>query len=160
MIKKHDSKPIRLFITGGADSGKSHLIKATHPSWTSVLNVLSSDIDKVKVLLIAPTGVAAININGTTRAFQLPKLSSQQKCKLRNKYIHLHAIILDEISMNSNVRLLHVHQQLCEILGVYFDQPFANLSVRVAGDLLQLPPIKQPAKLTECMRRSGDNTFI
>ena len=76
--------------------------------------------------------------------------------------------------MVSNVRLLQIHQRLCEVFGCQPDVKFANLSVIVVGDLLQLPPIKQSAvfypfhneflnichpwswfeccELTECMR--------
>ena len=44
--------------------------------------------------------------------------------------------------MVSNIRLLHIHKRLFEILGCLQTQPFGNLSILVIGDLLQLLPIK------------------
>ena len=35
-------------------------------------------------------------------------------------------------------------KRLCEIFSCSESQPFANLSIPVVGDLLQLPPIKAP----------------
>ena len=85
LLKQH---PVRLFITGGAGCGKSHLIRTIYHAWTKILNVASSAVDKVKVVLIAPTGVAAINIQGTTinsalcipptNSLNLPKLSCEK----------------------------------------------------------------------------------
>ena len=53
-------------------------------------------------------------------------------------------VLIDEISMVSNNRLLHIHKRLCEIFGCLESQPFTNLSILVVGDLLQLLPIKAP----------------
>ena len=153
---------------------------------------IQKQLHVVKVLLIAPTGVAAININGTTvnsalgippnNKMDLPSLSSEKKCTLRNMYLELQAVIIDEISMISNVRLMQIHRRLCEIFGCGPDVKFANLSLIVVGDLLQLPPIRQQSvfspfkneflnichpwfwfkccELTECMRQQGDIEFI
>ena len=57
-------------------------------------------MDKPKVLLLAPTGVAAVNIDGTMIHFALhipvgyfgrnfPGLSDKMKSSLRNKYSEL-----------------------------------------------------------------------
>ena len=61
-----DLDPLQIFITGGAGTGKSHLIKTIFASLTKTLNYTSQNIDKPKVLLLAPTGVAAVNISGNT----------------------------------------------------------------------------------------------
>ena len=53
-------------------------------------------------------------------------------------------VLIDEISMVSNIHLPHIHKGLCEIFGCLETQPFGNLSILVVGDLLLLPPIKSP----------------
>ena len=52
--------PLHLFITGTGGCGKSHLIKTIYHSLTKMLCSIRSV--KPKVLLLAPTGVTAINI--------------------------------------------------------------------------------------------------
>ena len=84
-----DNPPLNLFITGGAGTGKSHLIKTLSASVSKTLAYGSSCIEKPNVLLIAPTGVAAVNINGTNihsaleipvdaRGLNIPKLSDKR----------------------------------------------------------------------------------
>ena len=58
--------PLYLFLTGGGGSGKSHLIKTIYHSITKLLLFRGADPNKFRVLVLAPTGVAGINIDGTT----------------------------------------------------------------------------------------------
>lgn len=53
------------FITGGAGTGKSNLIKAIQYESTRTLSVTANP-DDITVLLTAPTEVAAFNINAVT----------------------------------------------------------------------------------------------
>ena len=48
----------------GAEVGKSHLIKIIYMSLSKVLIYKGSELYKPRNLLLAPTGVAAINTNG------------------------------------------------------------------------------------------------
>ena len=57
-------EPLYIFLTGDAGSGKSFLIKVMYQSLTKVFSYVS--LDKAKVLLMACTGGAAINIDDTT----------------------------------------------------------------------------------------------
>ena len=191
--KKVSIEALRLFITGGAGAGKSHLMKAIRMFLTKTVNLYSGSPNKPKVLILAPTGVAVININRITinlglsiptnvNRYTLPRLSDSDTAKLRNLYSEVFVVIIDEISMVSNIRLLHINKRLCEILGYPESQPLPDLSIIVVGDLLQLPPIKSPqifekyncrfggvfslwslflmAQLTEVMRQKGNETFI
>lgn len=105
------------------------------------------------VLLAAPTGVSAININGTTvnTALSIPKevgdilpaMSDQKRTQLRLSLSQLKLIIIDEISMVSNTTLLHIHQRLKEIFGTPNSKLFAKISILAVGDLYQHPPIRR-----------------
>ena len=150
-----------------------------------VLGYKCGDPDKPRILLLAPSGVAAINISGTTInvGSKLYPLNDQQRAALRNKLSEVRLIIIDEISMVSSVLFYQVNQQLNEIFGYSGNEPFAGLPVIVCGGFLQLPPVKglpvyssaasikgfialdlwrkfQMVELTEVMRQRGDFEFI
>lgn len=57
---------VHLFITDRGVCGKCKLLRAVYQSITKTLKYNGGDPLKSKVLLQAPTGVAAINIDGTT----------------------------------------------------------------------------------------------
>ena len=112
----------------------------------------------------------------------VPNLSDKMRSKLRNKLSELGVIIIDEISMVSNLLLLYIHQRLVEVFGCSQDKAFAGISVIVFGDFYQLPPIQQRtiyaeykdawlnlsplwqlfemAELHEIMRQRGDSVLI
>ena len=152
-LKPVDVQPIHLFVTGGAGAGKSHLIKAIYHTATKSFRHITNNPEKPTVLLMTPTGVAAININGTTihTALAIPKesgdnvppMSDQKRTQIRMSLTELKLIIIDEISMVSNTTLLHIHQRLKEIFATPSNQLFAGLSVIVVDDLYQLPPIRR-----------------
>ena len=72
----------------------------------------------------------------------MSRLSDSKRGGLGNLYSEVLVVLNDEISIVSNICLLHIHKRLCEIFGCSKSQPFANLSFLVVGDLLQWPPIK------------------
>ena len=118
-LKSQNVEPVYLFITGGGDAGKSHLIKATYHSQKTYRHAPMNP-EKKKVLLAASTGVAAINIDGTTinTALAIPKntgdflpaISDQERTQIRLSLCELNVIIKDEISMVGDTTLLHIHQ--------------------------------------------------
>ena len=59
-------KTFYIFLTGGAEVGKSHLIKTIYKSFSEVLMYKGGHTEILRILLLAPTGVAAIHIDGTT----------------------------------------------------------------------------------------------
>ena len=79
-----------LFVTGGAGAGKSHLIKTIHHTAVKVFKQRSSNPELLSVLLIAPTGVAAININATTihTALSIPKETGDNIPQLSDQKKH------------------------------------------------------------------------
>ena len=180
-------EPLYIFLTGNGGCGKSFLIKCMFEALNKLFSY-KGDNSKANVMLLAPTGVAAININGTTlhTGLGIPctnfhQLSDKQRTNLRMKLENISAIFIDEISMVSAKLLLQTHQRLCEIFGTSDSIPFAGKTVIVSGDLYQLPPVlAKPvfsmdgfientlklwlnfklAELNETMRQQGDNEFI
>ena len=90
-LKPVHVQPIYLFITGGAGAGKSHLIKAIYHTAEKTFKHGFMNPEKPTVLLMAPTGVAAININGTTihAALAIPKEASDNdfhRCRTKREH--------------------------------------------------------------------------
>ena len=55
-----------MFLTSDVGCGKSFLMRVIYQSLTKTLSYGNTLVDKPKALLMAPTGVAATNIDGTT----------------------------------------------------------------------------------------------
>ena len=126
-MKPKKVEPIYLFITGGGGAGKSHLIKTIYHTVIKTFRYGGMNPENPTALLSAPTGVAAININGTTinTALAIPKntgdtlpaMSDQKRTQMRLLLSELKLLVIDEISMVSNTALHHIHQRLKEIFG-------------------------------------------
>ncbi|KAK3083348.1 hypothetical protein FSP39_020499 [Pinctada imbricata] len=113
------------------------------------LREVGTEPDKPKILLTAPTGTAAFNINGCTihSALQLPtkmddtyqKLSDSTCNRLRVQLAYLKILIIDEISMVSSGVFNYVDKRLQQIKDL--TQPFGGITVVAVGDLYQLRPV-------------------
>lgn len=123
-----------VFITGKAGTGKSTLLR------------YFKEVTKKKVVVLAPTGIAAINIGGqTVHSFfrfkpditydKIKKLDSN-KIKIYEK---LDTIVIDEISMLRADLLDYIDFFLRKNLNS--NEPFAGKQMVFIGDLYQLPPV-------------------
>ncbi|XP_063048465.1 uncharacterized protein LOC134442065 [Engraulis encrasicolus] len=151
-ISGQKPEPLRLFIGGGGGCGKSHLIKAIHYEATRLLSQLADNPEELTVLLTAPTGVAAYNINAATihNTFsiganaKLPyqPLGDEKVNRLRNKMRNLHILIIDEISMVDHKLLSYIHGRLRQIKQPGDHALFGTVSLLCIGDFYQLRPVK------------------
>ena len=127
-----------VFITGRAGTGKSTLLS----------HLVASD-DVLQVVL-APTGVAALNVNGQTihRFFGFPasvtpeQVESRQLFPRRNIGIikTVSRIIIDEVSM-VRADLMDCLETSLRIHGPNPGQPFGGVQMVFVGDPFQLPPV-------------------
>ncbi|CAH2107698.1 unnamed protein product [Euphydryas editha] len=142
-----------LFITGGAGSGKSFLLKLI------VEHIKRCYAPTVDILLKpnfvevgSLTGVAARQIFGKTlhSIFMLPiekkntmtykKITGQRLENERRKWRYINWLIIDEISMVSYENLRIIHLRLQEYKNN--DKLFGGVNILVFGDIFQLPPVK------------------
>ena len=148
-------EPYRIFLSGPGGVGKSHVIKIIQSDMKKLLR-LSHRVKPtdVTVLITAPTGVAAFNVDGMTIHSSLllrvsgqstsTSLSFDKLNTLRMKLSNLTLMIIDEISMVGSDMLLNIHHRLNEIKGVNGnDIWFGNTCILACGDLYQLPPVRQ-----------------
>jgi ATP-dependent exoDNAse (exonuclease V) alpha subunit len=126
-----------LFLTGEAGTGKSTLLQNFRKT------------TEKNVVVLAPTGVAALNVQGQTIhsfcAFG-PDITLQKVKKLnpssgKHKLLQqLSTIVIDEISM-VRADLLDCVDKFLRINGPAGDMPFGGLQMIFIGDLYQLPPV-------------------
>ncbi len=124
-----------IFVTGRAGTGKSTLL------------TYFREHTKKKVAVLAPTGVAALNVKGQTihSFFRFkPDITPEKVKRLRtgnnNIYRVVDAIIIDEISM-VRADLLDCVDVFLKLNGPRNDRPFGGIQMIFIGDLYQLPPV-------------------
>lgn len=124
-----------VFITGRAGTGKSTLLDYFRNN------------TKKNVVVLAPTGVAALNVQGQTihSFFQfLPDITVDKVKKLagnkRQLLQNLDTIIIDEISM-VRADLLDCVDMALRLNRDFPELPFGGLQMVMIGDLYQLPPV-------------------
>ena len=125
-----------VFVTGRAGTGKSTLLHYFH------------NHSRKKVVVLAPTGVAAINVGGQTiHSFFRFKPDITPAAILRKKkddkkslYKKLQTIVIDEVSM-VRADLLDCVDRFLRFNGPDETLPFGGVQMIFIGDLYQLPPV-------------------
>lgn len=137
---EHTGKSI--FLTGKAGTGKTTFLRAIQSNSTK------------RMVVVAPTGVAAINAGGVTihSFFQLPLSPFVPGVKMESRYDFseekrkiirtLDLLIIDEISMVRSDLL----DAIDAVLRRYRDhsRPFGGVQLLMIGDLQQLTPVVTP----------------
>lgn len=126
-----------LFITGRAGTGKSTLLQ--HFRATT----------KKNVAVLAPTGVAAVNVGGETihSFFGFKPDITPDRVKRASKsrqefYKKIDTVVIDEISM-VRADLLDAVAKFLELNGKTPHQPLGGVQMVFFGDLYQLSPVVQ-----------------
>lgn len=133
------------FITGKAGTGKSTLLDYFR------------SVTRKQIVVLAPTGVAAINVRGETIhsffGFK-PDITLDKVKKLKDRkariFKELDALVIDEISMVRSDLLDCVDKSL-RLNAKSPELPFGGLQMIFIGDLYQLPPVV-PGKEKELFR--------
>ena len=131
-----------IFLTGKAGTGKTTFLKTV------------VEQSKKRSIVVAPTGVAAINAGGMTihSFFQLPFTPYVPNARIKSKFdfgkekrriiASLDLLIIDEISMVRSDLL----DAIDSVLRRYRDRykPFGGVQLLMIGDLQQLTPVVTP----------------
>ena len=148
---------ISIFLTGKAGTGK-----------TTFLRTLKEHSSKRSVI-VAPTGVAAINAGGMTihSFFQLPLSPFVPDASIKNRFNYskekrkimrtLDLLIIDEISM-VRADLLDAIDSVLRRFREH-DKPFGGVQLLMIGDLQQLTPVVTPEE-EKVLQRYYDTPYF
>ncbi len=126
-----------LFVTGRAGTGKSTLLSYFRHTTSR------------KTVVLAPTGVAALNVKGQTihSFFKFkPGITPERVKRLRavdddeSIYCKLDTIVIDEVSM-VRADLMDCVDRFLRLNGPAGEKPFGGIQMVFIGDLYQLPPV-------------------
>ncbi len=135
LFQEIDNSQNHFFITGNAGTGKS-----------SLLRYIKSKSQK-NIAVVAPTGLAALNVNGTTihRFFHFGMNTKKENLQpsripMQRKLLNtVQTLIIDEVSM--------LRSDLLDCIDYAFrinrrkNIPFGGVQMIFIGDLFQLPPV-------------------
>jgi hypothetical protein len=132
-----------VFLTGKAGTGKSTLIRQ-----------FMSTTDR-NVVVVAPTGIAALNVNGytihrlfsfrTTTTLEDVRTGDYRPLRFAKTLAALDTLIIDEASM-VRADLFDMLAAALQRYGPTPGDPFGGVQVVLVGDLYQLPPVVTEAE--------------
>ena len=145
--------PGHLFVTGRAGTGKSTLL--------TCLKDLIAD----EMVVLAPTGLAAVNVGGQTihSFFGFPPrlIRPDDIRRSRNGGVmrRLKFLVIDEVSMVRSDLMWAIDQALRVNRGRP-REPFGGVRLALFGDLHQLPPVINDAEVAEHLDSSYGGPFF
>ena len=140
VLQQLEKQSGHFFVTGKAGSGKSTL-----------LNVFRTTTKK-RLVVLAPTGIAALHVRGQTihSFFGFPPriLNKQEIEKRKNTQVYkkVETIVIDEISMVRADILDNIDYFLQLNRGIA--EPFGGVQMIFFGDLFQLPDVYKRQEYT------------
>lgn len=147
-----------VFYTGSAGTGKSTVLKAFVKRFAA---------RGMKVNITAPTGRAALDINGSTTwtyAGWTPDAHKKPLAELRagarGKFVRQRlqetdVLVMDEISMVENHHFERINHLMKEARGS--EAAFGGVQIIVTGDFCQLPPVKPFKFCIDCGKETIKN---
>lgn len=154
VIRAIDANDPFIFISGKAGTGK-----------TTLIGYLK---DKVSgnVVVVAPTGVAALQVKGVTihSFFRLPPriIFPKEDIKIvkdKRMYESIRLLIIDEISM-VRADIIDAIDLFLRANGPKQGKPFGGIQVMFVGDLFQLPPVVTDSDMELLKDRGYDEAFF
>ncbi len=143
-----------IFISGRAGTGK-----------TTLVNYLRNELEE-QVAVVAPTGVAALQVRGVTihSFFRFPPRlifpeNDIKKLKDRRLYNKLGILIIDEISM-VRADMIDAIDMFLRVNGPREGRAFGGVQVIFVGDLFQLPPVVRQEEMEVLRERGYDAAYF
>jgi ATP-dependent DNA helicase PIF1 len=150
-----------VFYTGSAGCGKSTVLRA----FTRRLRAMGKKVD-----IVAPTGKAALQVNGSTTWTYLGTRPDHNKLplsfwrkragdgKVKDRLQATDVLVIDEISMIENFHLERINEMMKAARKEpdHPEEPFGGVQVVVTGDFCQLPPVKPFQYCLQCGRTLTD----
>ncbi|CAG8484400.1 7491_t:CDS:1 [Funneliformis mosseae] len=141
-----------IFFTGSAGTGKSFLLQR-------IISSLKARYGSESVAVTATTGIAAVNISGTTlHSFAgvglgrglAPELIKQvqKSVAARTRWKSIDTLVIDEISM-LDAQLFDKLEFIARAIRNN-NRPFGGLQLVVTGDFFQLPPVSKDRSSKFC----------
>ncbi|CAB1112810.1 unnamed protein product [Ectocarpus sp. CCAP 1310/34] len=144
---------LRLYIGGGAGTGKTHVLRAIRAFVDSP--PVKRLLPRARLLCVAFQGKQAAAVGGTTVHSVCPNTDDSDGCLSgahegqstlpASKAAHWKGdvvLAIEEISMISCNLLVRLHNTACSMFPLHKGQPFGNRVVVMLGDFNQLRPIK------------------
>ncbi|XP_057839897.2 uncharacterized protein LOC131049831 [Cryptomeria japonica] len=132
-----------MIIQGTTGKCKSFLIDSIRQK----LNIFGTNTTNT-LFVLAPTGVAAYNIQGTTihAGLRIPikemhPLIGQVLFTFQERFRHVKYLLIDEMSFLGPKLLLKIDSHLRQAFPDKQHEPFGGLSIILVGDLGQLSPV-------------------
>ena len=142
-----------LFVTGKAGTGKSTLLRALRDMVTD------------EMVIVAPTGLAAVNVGGQTihSFFGLPPrlIRPDDIKRSRNGRVmrRLKLLVIDEVSMVRSDIMWAIDRSLRLNRGRP-NEPFGGLRLLLFGDLHQLPPVVRDTEVAVHLHEEFGGPFF